>query len=345
MRIKSPLSNLSDTINQVKDSAAQYRDTLQRNEAATRAVLIDPILHALGWDTANTYMVEVEKSFEQTRVDYALYDNNAKVRIVVEAKALGSNLDDRSITINLFKYALTYATQDFFLTDGLIWKHITNFQPNNNDARIVDFGQDDPIDCAAYLVQHLDAAKFWPEEQTIDVLAQRLAQLESTITTLQREVSQLKVPQTTHFTPAESLSRTTGHTPALSTNDTHLFIDLDSVGYITNTNPSLLRLPDGSVLKISKWKDVLVECCKFALRNNENINLPFPDRSGRKVRLFDLVRPPLGISSVQEEYKDQSIYIYTNYDSNNSVANAIHILNQVPESARKMKAGVVYTKK
>ncbi len=345
MRIKSPLSNLSDTINQVKDSAAQYRETLQRNEAATRAVLIDPILHALGWDTANTYMVEVEKSFEQTRVDYALYDNNAKVRIVVEAKALGSNLNDRNITMNLVKYAFTYGIQDVFLTNGLIWEHITSFQPGNIDTKVVDFGQDDPVDCAVYLVQRLDAARFWPEEQTIDVLAQRLAQLESTITTLQREVSQLKAPQTIHAAPTKSLPSIIGHTTAPGTNETQLFIDLDSVGYITNTNPSLLRLPDGSVLKISKWKDVLVECCKFALRNNENINLPFPDRSGRKVRLFDLVKPPLGITFVQEEYKGQSIYIYTNYDANNSVANAVHILSQVPESARKMKAGVVYTKK
>ena len=91
MRIKSPLSNLSDVISQVKTSAAQYQQTLRRNEAATRAVLIDPILRAMGWDMANTYMVEVEKTLAQTRVDYARYDHNADVKIVVESKSLGGN--------------------------------------------------------------------------------------------------------------------------------------------------------------------------------------------------------------------------------------------------------------
>jgi predicted type IV restriction endonuclease len=59
MRIQSPLSNLSDVLIQIKDSATRYQTTLKKNEAATRAVLVDPVLRTLGWDTANTYMVEV----------------------------------------------------------------------------------------------------------------------------------------------------------------------------------------------------------------------------------------------------------------------------------------------
>ncbi len=67
MRIQSPLSNLSDVLAQIKDSANQYQGTLKKNEASTRAVLIDPVLRELGWDTANTYMVEVEKTLEQAQ--------------------------------------------------------------------------------------------------------------------------------------------------------------------------------------------------------------------------------------------------------------------------------------
>lgn len=54
MRIQSPLSNLCEVLRQINDSAAQYQATLKKNEAATRAVLIDPLLRALGWDIANT---------------------------------------------------------------------------------------------------------------------------------------------------------------------------------------------------------------------------------------------------------------------------------------------------
>ena len=72
MRIPSPLSDLSDVLSQIKESAIRYEATLKKNEAATRAVLIDPVLRALGWDTADTDMVEVEKTLDQPRVDYAL---------------------------------------------------------------------------------------------------------------------------------------------------------------------------------------------------------------------------------------------------------------------------------
>ena len=87
MRIQSPLSNLCDVLDQARTSANQYQSTLRKNEAATRAVLVDPILQALGWDTANTFMVEVEKTLDKTRVDYALFDSNGAVCVIVEAKA------------------------------------------------------------------------------------------------------------------------------------------------------------------------------------------------------------------------------------------------------------------
>jgi hypothetical protein len=67
MRFQSPLSNLCDVLIQIQDSANPYESTLTANEAATRAVLVDPVLRALGWDTANTNMVEVEKTLDQMR--------------------------------------------------------------------------------------------------------------------------------------------------------------------------------------------------------------------------------------------------------------------------------------
>lgn len=344
MRIKSPLSNLSDAINQVKVSAAQYQQTLHRNEAATRAVLIDPILRALGWDTANPYMVEVEKTLAQTRVDYALYDHNADVKIVVEAKSLGGNLHQQNIVMSLVTYAFTYGIQDIFLTDGLVWEHYTNFQPGNVASKVINFSEDNPVDCAAYLVQRLDAAKFWPEEQTIDTVAQQVTQLESTVSTLQKELTELKARQATNTASNQMLSA------AQSVVDSHVsltgrkFMELDSLSNVAKTKPSLLQLPDGSIIKVAVWKDVLRECCKYTLANNDQLPIPLPDRAGRKVNLLNTVKPATGISYVEEEYKGQPIYIYVNYDANNCVSNAVHILKYAPASAVKMKAGVIYEK-
>lgn len=341
MRIQSPLSNLSDVLRQSNSSAKLYQTTLKTNEAATRAVLIDPVIRALGWDTANTHMVEVEKILGQARADYALYDRNAAVKIIIEAKALRANLNQPSTIMSLVNYAFTFKLQDIFLTDGLIWHHFTNFQPGNVIAnKILDIEHDDPIECAAYLVQWLDAAKFWPEEQTLDTLAHQVAQLENIVATLQRELAQLQT------VAPSAIGRTLSTPAAISARATatgvSTFVELDQVDTSLGQKPTQLRLPDGTVLKISKWKDILRECCKLTLTSNPAIPIPFPDKSGKKVALFNAVKPAVGISYVTEQYKGQIVYIYVNYDANNCIANALHVLKQVPKTHLKVKPGVSF---
>jgi predicted type IV restriction endonuclease len=343
MRIQSPLSNLSDILTQIKDSATRYQVTLKKNEAATRAVLIDPVLRALGWDTANTSMVEVEKTLDQARVDYALYDNST-VRVIIEAKSLGTNLAQPSFIMSLVNYAFTFQLQDIFLTDGIIWQHFTNFQPGNVKVeRTLDLATDDPVDCAAYLVQRLDAAKFWPEEQTIDQLAHQVNQLESLVATLQQEIERLKAG----FIAASEQESTIMRQPdkptiqAASLPTPNIpFVDLHQVTDITGKRPSQFRLPDGTEIKVKRWKDILRESCKFALASNPNIPIPFPDRSGKKVSLFSNVKPAAGISYVTEDYNGQIIFIYVNYDANNCVANASYVLQQVPKQQVQTNAAV-----
>jgi predicted type IV restriction endonuclease len=334
MRIQSPLSNISDVLAQIKDSAIRYQDTLKKNEAATRAVLIDPVLRTLGWDTANTYMVEVEKTLDQARVDYALYDNNSTVRVIIEAKSLNTNLAQPGFIMSLVNYAFTFQLQDIFLTDGIIWQHFTNFQPGNVKVeRILDIVNDNPVDCGAYLVQRLDAAKFWPEEQTIDKLAQQVTQLESLVATLEQEVNNLKAGLASTASPGMPLVTSTRqaiiqNSPQQAPKVT--YFELDQVTDITGKRPSQFRLPNGTEIKVKRWKDVLRESCKFALQSNLNIPIPFLDRSGKKVSLFSNVKPATGISYVTEDYNGQTIFIYVNYDANNCVANARYVLQQVP---------------
>ena len=45
---QSPLANLGGVLRIVRESAISYAPTLRKNEAATRAVLVDPVLRALG---------------------------------------------------------------------------------------------------------------------------------------------------------------------------------------------------------------------------------------------------------------------------------------------------------
>ena len=322
MRIRSPLSNISDILGQVKESANRYNNTLQANEAATRAVLIDPVLRALGWDTANTCMVEVERTLHRSRVDYALYDNTSKVRIIIEAKALHTNLNRRDFVMNLVDYAFTFGLQDIFLTDGIIWQHFTSFKPGNVEpVKSLNLHQGDPIEIAAYLVQRLDAAKFWPEEQTIDRLAQQVDQLETTVSVLHREFENIK-----SIVKKQQIIE-----PILPTQQ---FIPLIELGDTNNVSPAIFMLPDGTTAPVRRWKDVLVESCKFVLKNNDNIPVPLSDRAGRNTMLFSITKPHNNRSFITEQYNGQMIYIHTNYDRKNCISNSIYILQKTPETMR-----------
>lgn len=340
MRFQSPLRDLCDVLIQIQESANQYQSTLAKNEAATRAVLVDPVLRALGWDTANTNMVEVEKTLDKVRADYALYDSNAITKIIVEAKSLGTDLNQRQLITSLGSYAYSFGLNDAFLTDGLVWFHFDNFQPGNLvPHKVIDLVKDNPVDCAAYFVQHLDAAKFWAVEQTIDVLSQRVEELESTVTTIQQNLSNLLVTKTVSIDQPTSVL----DSPEKSVveNEDLVFVELENVDDIAGKKPSYLRLPDGSILKIRTWKDILRESCKFTLSQNLSIPIPFPDRVGKKVLLFNYIKPPKGISYITDEYNGKTLYIYVNYDSYNCVANSIYILAQVPKSISTFTPAIV----
>ncbi|GAC1565179.1 MAG: hypothetical protein NVS4B8_11980 [Herpetosiphon sp.] len=345
MQINSPLSNIAEVLKQAVTSAVSYRATLNKNEAATRAVLIDPVLRALGWDTGNTTMVEVEKTDTNmiNRVDYALFDSNSIVKVVVEAKPLGTALIQPGIKKNLVQYAFTYDPQGIFLTDGLVWHHYTNFQPGNTvPSRMLNIETDDPIEVAAYLVQALDAAKYWPEQPDIDVLQQQVTQLDSALATLTQEVAHLRAAASTRLTNAGSNQTGPVNPPLLPDPVGVTFVDLGAMPDATGTKPDKLRLPDGSVMSVTRWKDVLRECCKFVLANNPALPVPFGDKSGKKVSLFAPVRPQKGISAVEEQYNGRTIYIYLNYDANHCVENAIHVLKQIPAGRHVIQAAVSF---
>ncbi len=346
MHIQSPLSNLREILAKVKSSAQSYQNTLATNEAATRAVLIDPILRALGWDTANTFMVEVEKTLNQTRADYALYDNGNSVKCIIEAKKLGDNLNSHDV--KLVNYAFTFKLASIFLTDGIIWLHYTDFQPTHfAPTRVLNIKQDDLGEIAAYLVQHLDAAIYWPEEQTVDTLSQQISDLQQFSTALEKRLTLIEnqSPVVTHsfiapISKTSNLSTTQKQASAIQGPSD--WIPIDTLIDIKNTRPSRLKLPDDQELTVSTWNQVLIETSKFVLANNPNIPIPLPDRSGMKVNLFNLIPPPQGISYATATYNGMTIYIYTNYAARNVIANTIYIMKQLTTPSLHTMPCVIY---
>ncbi len=69
----------------------EFHPELQKSEALTRYVLIDPVLRALGWNTSDPDQVRPEFPTETGSPDYGLLIEG-KPLVTVEAKALAKNL-------------------------------------------------------------------------------------------------------------------------------------------------------------------------------------------------------------------------------------------------------------
>jgi len=91
------------------------------NEANTKALMIEPLLEALGWDPTDLDVVEREvKVYDGTFLDYGLQAGGAS-RLYVEAKAIES-LTDKKFVAQAINYANNDGVAWCVLTNGLIWR-------------------------------------------------------------------------------------------------------------------------------------------------------------------------------------------------------------------------------
>lgn len=89
------------------------------NEQDTKATLIEPVLRELGWDVEDSEEVRREYAAKKRDrpVDYALLVSR-EPRLLLEAKALGENLDDRRWANQIMGYAAVAGVAWIVLTDG-----------------------------------------------------------------------------------------------------------------------------------------------------------------------------------------------------------------------------------
>ncbi len=106
------------------------------NEDETKAALIDPVLEALGWDPGNPREVKRQHSVTGGgKVDYAL-KLNGKVKLFVEAKALGEQLDDEKFKTQTLNYAKHGNVDWCVLTNGNIWRVYSRGATNKVDENL-----------------------------------------------------------------------------------------------------------------------------------------------------------------------------------------------------------------
>ena len=130
-----PLDDLVSVIETLKARLQTHRQVLQANETRTRMALIDPLLQALGWDTADPALVLPEYDLSGNRADYALLDGTDKPVALVEAKRLGETLGSHRMQI--VNYANLSGVPYAGLTDGNHWELYRVFDPTPIEDRLL----------------------------------------------------------------------------------------------------------------------------------------------------------------------------------------------------------------
>ena len=115
------LDDLVGVIETLQGRIEQHRPALSQSEALTRYALIDPLLRALGWDTADPALVTPEYTVGNGRADYALLGGGDKPQAFIEAKKLDETLESPRNVEQIFTYALTQRVKYAGLTDGNRW--------------------------------------------------------------------------------------------------------------------------------------------------------------------------------------------------------------------------------
>ena len=125
------LDDLVSVIETLKARLQTHRQELEANEIRTRMALIDPLLQALGWDTADPALVLPEYDLSGKKPDYALLDGTAMPVAFVEAKHLGISL--ASHREQIVRYAVLSGVPYAGLTDGDHWELYRAFNRSPSD--------------------------------------------------------------------------------------------------------------------------------------------------------------------------------------------------------------------
>ena len=329
MTPSSPIAAIYQVLQHVQAVAQADANIFRKNEAATRAALIDPVLRALGWDTANVQMVEPEKTLSnELRIDYLLNDPTGQPWVVIEAKCLGSSLDKYGYVGKILGYALTLNVHTVCITDGITWHLHTHLQHGKSEPVVFSLLETDLLPAANELIRWLDAAQAGHGIPPIGNLIESVTEVASSQLGKKAEVQRIRI---------KALKEKSDSVSAYFTDLTQL----NSISIQPGQKPKQLRLPNGTIKPIAIWKDILLEVCYLVLSTNSNLVLPFPDKAGKKRFLFSFTKPEGG-SSTLTSYQGRPAFILTHYSAADCIANALYAAQQLLPSQRKTNMAVSF---
>ena len=242
------LDELVDVIETLKSRINEHRAVLQGNEAQTRLSLIDPLLRALGWDTADPALVRPEYHLGAGRADYVLLDSNEKELAIIEAKRLGERLSGQHRE-QAIVYAHRRGVRFPILTNGNDWEVYdqSDFVPNvsieDRPLLNVSIADTDSAKCALQflLLWRPNLASGQPIEASEPILGTVPPAPPATSAPSQTLVQNVPVPPDAGW------------------------ITLKDFVAEPHTSPPNMRLPNGEQKQPTYWKDLLIGVAEWLI--------------------------------------------------------------------------------
>ncbi len=156
------MTDIAKVIEKIRRGISQNK---YPNETAVRTQVIQPVLHALGWDVYNPDHVCAEYSLKlkttTRRIDLALCVSNRNPRCIIELKSTGYDLRQLGRSAGdrqLFEYSFHAGAPLALLTNGAHWRFYSTQSAGTYAERLVrsfDIEADEPGEVAAALDRYL----------------------------------------------------------------------------------------------------------------------------------------------------------------------------------------------
>ncbi len=129
--------SLSTALDKARATADQLKSRGAANEANTRALVVEPVLAALGWNVADFDEVDREfRVYDGTTLDYAL-KIGGRPRLFLEAKGATKTLNDKQFIAQTVNYANNEGVVWCVLTNGLVYRVYKTNEPVAMDQKLL----------------------------------------------------------------------------------------------------------------------------------------------------------------------------------------------------------------
>ena len=337
-----PLENLLELVETLRTRINEHGAALRKNETLTRYALIDPLLRELGWDTADPSIVVPEDPAGRGRADYTLR-TNGQPAIVVEAKKLGSGLQEGASQAVNYAMDRNRSARYFSITDGNHWEIYDTEQPANAmNIMSFDIMSGSPTEVC------LKAMALWRQSvqngsvsaaQTpiVGLDAGQQATTQGTVDNSNATEQPTVYAPTPAATPQTQPEIHIRHISPPNTSRTlHGWTALNELHPEPGSKPAELLLPDNSRIGINSWVSLTSEIAKWLFNSNFLLDNHYPIQIGKRYIIAEKPFHSNGNRFTQPKQVGH-FYIEGQYQLSHHIRNSMAIVERTGQDPSQFK--------